>query len=58
MRINIDKRRHIEGYRPGMDARDTVTVIGPSRSFEITLGGLLAQMPFLELPDTDADRDE
>lgn len=54
MTIDLGYRRRIEGYRPGMGSRETVTVVSPRGRMEITLGGLLAQMPLLELPDADA----
>lgn len=51
MTIDLGHGRRIEGYRPGMDSRETVTVVSPRGRLEVTLGGLLAQMPHLRLPD-------
>lgn len=50
MNINLGGGRRIEGYKPGMDSRATVTLVSPRRRIEVTLGAVLAQMPYLKLP--------
>lgn len=53
MNIELGYGRRIENYRPGMDSRDTVILVSPTKRLEISLGGLLAQMPYLKLPEGD-----
>lgn len=50
MNVDLGGGRRIEGFKPGMDSRETVTLVSPRRRIEVTLGAVLAQMPYLKLP--------
>lgn len=55
MNIDLGAGRRIEGYKPGMDSRDTVVLVSPTRRYEVTLGAVLVQMPDLTLPDESTE---
>lgn len=55
MNIDLGAGRRIEGYKPGMDSRDTVTLVSPTRRYEVTLGAVLVQIPDLKLPDENVE---